>query len=155
MHLLQAGIIGMHTNNGAIAYKLSPFFMSFVVMHGPGDPRAGKSRRFGLLPSPALCPTPQPSCSVFCQHGGHRPKVFHDGSRCGECVFLMDCDCLWVAQLILAVEHTRDRSGRPLPVCCRHREKKLESISRTSNSRNSLHYRIPHTENHSETAPSA
>ena len=52
---------------------------------------------------------------------------FHDGSWCGGRVFSR------VAQLILAVGHTRRyRSGRPLPVCCRHREIHLESISRTS-----------------------
>ena len=63
--------------------------------------------------------------------------------------FSMAGDCLRVAQLILAVEHTRDRSWRPLPVCCRHRGKHLESISRTSNSRNSSKNRVLHTSNRS------
>jgi len=46
-----------------------------------------------------------------------------------------------------AVGHTDDRFERPLPVCCRHCGKRLKSISRTSNSRNSLKKQVAHTGN--------
>ena len=81
--------------------------------------------------------------------------VYHDGSLCGECVFSLHGDCLKVAQLILTVGHTRDRPGRSPPVCCRHKEKHLELLSLTLNSRNSSKNRVPHTRCRSEAAPSA
>ena len=49
----------------------------------------------------------------------------------------MGCDSLRVAQFILAAEHTRNQSGIPLPICCRHRGKHSELLSRMSNCRNS------------------
>jgi len=54
---------------------------------------------------------------------------------------LMDCVCPRLA--IKVVEHTEDRSERPLPVCCRHSEERLELTSRTSNSRNSSKNYVP------------
>ena len=93
--------------------------------------------------------------TVF-HRGGSKTEsgFFHNGSLCGARVISLDGDCLRVTQLILAVGQTRDRTGRPLLVC-RHRGKHSESLSHSSNSRNSPKNRIPHTGNRSETAPLA
>ena len=94
-----------------------------------------------------------PAQSIQTDYHRDRSKlevVFHDSTLCGGCDFSMDVDSLRVAQLILAIGHTRDRSERPLLVCCRHLGKCLESLSRTSNSWSSSKYRVPHTP---ETAP--
>ena len=125
------------------------FFLSFVIMHGPGDPRVGKSRRFGLF-TPRGCPPPHRRFQQFSKRPQARscfPRRvpvwrtrFFDGWRLSG-----------VAQLILTVWHTKDRNGRPLLVGCRHRGKHLESISRTSNNRNSSKNHVTHNGNRSET----
>jgi len=98
-----------------------------------------------------------PVWTIF-DNGGNIPEmVFQKSSWCGGCVFSMDCNCLSVAwvQLILLVGHTKDESGRPLLVCCRHRGNRLNSISHKENSRNSSKYHVQHIWNRSETVPQA
>ena len=111
-----------------MAYVLSLLlYLSFFVT---GNPGAGKISVF----------TGRYSTGRYGNTGLHLAMdhvFFHDGFLCGGRVFSMDGDCLRVVQSILTVGHTWDRSGRPLPVCCHHRGKHLESLSRTSNSRNS------------------
>jgi len=48
--------------------------------------------------------------------------------------------------------YTRDRFGRPLPVCCCHGRKRLPSTSCASNSQHSLKRQDPHTVKLSETS---
>ena len=88
---------------------------SSVIMHSWAT-IGSENHAIYLLPRG--CRTPYPSIPTVIQDGGRRLEVvFHDGSRCGGRDFSMNGDGRRVAQLILAVGHTRDWSGRPLPVC--------------------------------------
>ena len=129
----------------------TPLLSSFCGRHAwAGQLATQKIAQFRRAPSHRDCLTPHPSISAVFQDVGRRPDVvFHDGSRC--VMLSMNGDYLRVAQLISAVGLTRDRSGRPLPACCHRRGEHLESISRTSNSRNSSINRVTHTGNRSET----
>ena len=120
-------------------------------------PQTGSSFRSTFFALDALffdCLGLSKSISIVFQRGGCKLEVvFPSGSRCIRRVFLMDSDCLRVSQSILVVGHTGDRSGKQLPVYCRHGGKRLESTSPTSNSRNSSKNCARHTENRSGTPP--
>jgi len=72
------------------------------------------------------------SLSTTFHRGSSKPEVVvRHGSLCARRVFSTDGQCLRVAQSDSTLGHTKDRSGGPLPVCCRHGGKRRDWPSRT------------------------
>jgi len=65
-----------------------------------------------------------------------QPEVDYFSDSAGLVNGAVDSHCLRLVQSIPTVEHNRNRSGKTLPICCRHGGKRSESTSPTSNSRN-------------------
>jgi len=78
---------------------------------------------------------------------------FLQRSPCVGGDFPVVAKCLRLAQSVLTIWHTRDHSGKPLPVCYHHGGKRLKSTSPMWNSCNSSKNPERRTGNYSETPP--